>query len=84
MRSGTAPAEVVRQVQRTLCEILDVEADELREHVSLVEDLHVDSLLAIEIICALETAFDIDVGQEAIMEIETVGDLYRVSCEHLR
>ena len=61
-----------------LCELLDIEEESLHAELSFVEDLHVDSLLAMELIAAIEMEFDMEIEQESLMEIETLGDLYRI------
>ena len=48
------------------------------EGARLNEDLGADSLVAVEIVMALEDEFSISVPEEATKKIETVGDLVKL------
>ena len=73
-------SDVPRPQRRQLAvvEIRDVEAVDggiLREHVP-GDDLDADSLDLVELVMALEEAFDIEVPEEELEGIETVGQAF--------
>lgn len=64
--------EVVREV---LVEVRGVEPSKVVLEASLVDDLGADSLDAIEIILALETRFGMELDEESVESLKTVGDV---------
>ena len=64
---------------------LGVEPDEVVEEARILDDLGADSLDVVELVMALEEAFDIVVPDEDVEGMETIGDVEsylaeRVSC----
>lgn len=53
----------------------DVDADSITKDSMLIEDLGADSLDAIDIVMSVEDEFKIEVPDEIIEKIETVGDM---------
>ena len=54
-------------------EMLEVEADQVQEDRSFVEDLGVDSLALVEYTMDLEDAFGIELPEEELAEVKTIG-----------
>ena len=54
----------------------------LGEQTRLVEDLGVDSLEMLEIVCALEDLAGHEVPDEALAATETLGDLWEMVCRY--
>lgn len=69
-----------------VCEIivrqLDVETDAVRMESKLVDDLKADSLDVVELIMDLEQEFDLEIPDEALPKINTVGDIVTYIEEH--
>ena len=63
-------AEVIAIVKETLCCKRDV-----TENTSFVKDLEADSLDLVELIMDIEQAFDVEVDDEVLKNIHTVGDV---------
>ena len=53
----------------------DVDANSLSEVTNLEEDLNMDSLDAVEVVMALEDAFDITIPDEDSEKFRTIGDI---------
>ena len=53
----------------------DVDANSLSEVTNLEEDLNMDSLDAVEVVMALEDAFDITIPDEDAEKFRTIGDI---------
>ena len=57
-------------------EVLDVEGDEITKEASFADDLDADSLDLVELVMALEEEFDVEVDEEELEGIDTVGKAY--------
>lgn len=66
---------VFEKIKTILSEDLDIDENSITPESLLVEDLGVDSLDAIDIIMSVEDEFKIEVPDEIIEKIETVGDI---------
>ena len=65
----------LEKIKAILAEQLDVDANSITEDSLLVEDLGADSLDAIDIVMSVEDEFQIEVPDEAIEKMESVGDI---------
>ena len=66
---------VFEKIQEIIVNNLSVEADAVKMETNLIEDLGADSLDAVEIVMAVEDQFDIEVSDEDIEKMATVGDI---------
>ena len=69
--SKEATFEKVREI---VAEQLSVDAAEVKEESNFQNDLGADSLDTVELVMALEEAFDIEIPDDAAEKIATVGD----------
>ena len=67
-------ANIAEQVTAIIVEKLGVDASEVVETASFVNDLGADSLDIFQIIMGIEEAFDIEIENEDAEKIVTVGD----------
>ena len=58
-----------------ISEKLGVEPDDITMEASFTDDLEADSIALFELIMAIEEEFDIEVEDESIENISTVGDI---------
>jgi acyl carrier protein len=58
-----------------ISEKLGVEGDDITIESSFADDLEADSIALFELIMAIEEEFDIEVEDESIENISTVGDI---------
>ena len=66
--------EILEKVCSIVSEQLSVEAGEVKSDSNFQNDLGADSLDTVELVMALEAAFDIEIPDEAAEGIATVGD----------
>jgi acyl carrier protein len=59
-------------------EVLQVEPDQVTVEARFGDDLDADSLDLVELVMALEEAFDIEVPEEDLEGVETVGQAYEL------
>ena len=67
--------EIFEKLKEILAEQLDVDANSITRESLLIEDLGADSLDAIDIVMSVEDEFKLEVPDEIIEKIETVGDI---------
>ena len=65
---------ILEKVRDIVAEQLSVEAGEVKSESHFQNDLGADSLDTVELVMALEEAFDIEIPDEAAEGIATVGD----------
>jgi acyl carrier protein len=65
------------RIQSIVAEQLGVEMAEVTKDASILDDLGADSLDVVELVMTLEDAFDIEVPDEAVEEMRTIGDVQR-------
>ena len=66
-------AEVLQVLRDKSVEMLEVEADQVQEDKSFVTDLEVDSLSLVELTMELEDHFGIELPEEELTDVKTIG-----------
>jgi acyl carrier protein len=66
-------AEVLQVLRDKAVEMLEVEADQVQEDKSFVSDLEVDSLSLVEFTMELEDSFGIELPEEELTDVKTIG-----------
>ena len=67
-------SSIAKQVKDIICEQLGVDAADVVDDASFVDDLGADSLDLVELIMAMEEAFDVEIADEEAEKIRTVKD----------
>ncbi len=62
------------RVSEIIVEQLGVSAEELKPEASFIDDLGADSLDIVELVMAMEEAFDIEISDDDAERIQSVGD----------
>ena len=68
---------VFEKVREILCDQLDLEEDKVTMDSDIVEDFEADSLDVVDLVMSLEDEFGIEIPDEEIENIKTVGDVVR-------
>jgi len=66
-------AEVLQVLRDKAVEMLEVEADAVQEDKSFVDDLDVDSLSLVEYTMELEDTLGIELPEEELVDVTTIG-----------
>lgn len=66
---------IFEKLQDIIVEELGVDKDEVKLEANLNDDLGADSLDAVELIMAIEDAFEISVSDEVAQSLNTVGKI---------
>ncbi|MBM2885033.1 acyl carrier protein [Chromobacterium phragmitis] len=74
---------IEQSVLALMIEHLSVDPARLRPEAQLVDQLYLDSLDLMDLLLTLNDAFDIELGVEDLVSINTVADVCRVVERHL-
>ena len=73
---------VFEKVREILCDQLDLEEDKVTMDSDIVEDFEADSLDVVDLVMSLEDEFNIEIPDEEIENIKTVGDIVKYIEDH--
>jgi acyl carrier protein len=73
---------IEEKIKKIVAEKLSVEQDEVVPEASFVDDLGADSLDLVELIMAMEEAFDIEISDEQAEKLQTVKDAINYITSH--
>ncbi|MET8093894.1 acyl carrier protein [Micromonospora sp. NPDC005220] len=78
----TAPAqERFARIKEIVCDVLELDEDEVTEESLFKEEHDADSLRAIEILASLEKAFKVDIDQAELSRMVNLKGVYEVVSE---
>ncbi len=63
------------QVRSAIAKELSIPEDQVKESSNFESDLRADSLTIVELVMELEETFDVEIPEEDLEKIKTVGDL---------
>jgi acyl carrier protein len=66
-------SEALAALREVAVEVLDADPDDITEAARFKEDLEADSLDLVELVMGLEERFDIEVPEEELEDVATVG-----------
>ncbi len=66
---------VFEKIRAILCEQLDIEEDQVTMESNIAEDLGADSLDVVDLVMSIEDEFDLEVPDDQVENIKTVGDI---------
>ncbi len=66
---------IFEKVRAILCEQLDIEEDAITMDSDIAEDLGADSIDVVDLIMSLEDEFEVEMPDEDVANIKTVGDI---------
>lgn len=64
----------LEKIKAIIAEVLNIDADPITEDTTFVDDLGADSLDIFQIIMGIEEEYDIELDNESVEQIQTVGD----------
>ncbi|MCP9206885.1 acyl carrier protein [Streptomyces sp. HD1123-B1] len=78
---ATITAERQATIKEIVCDILELEEDEVTDTSLFIDDHGADSLRAIEILASLEKEFKITIDQSELSEMVNLEKVYQVVAE---
>ena len=73
---------IFEKIRAIICDQLELDEDDVTLTSSVVDDLGADSLDIVDLVMSIEDEFDIEVPDEEIAGIVTVGDIVKFIEEH--
>ena len=70
---------VFDKVKKIIVDQLDVEEDKVTEAASITDDLGADSLDVVDLVMSFEEEFDIEIPDDQVEKIKTVGAIVKFS-----
>ncbi|GLZ32198.1 hypothetical protein Lesp02_43860 [Lentzea sp. NBRC 105346] len=70
-------------LRRTVAEVLDVEVGDVTDEASFVDDLEVDSLMALEVVVVLEKKYGVRMREAELKQVTCLDSAYRLMLEKL-
>ena len=68
---------VFDKVKKIIVDQLDVEEDKVTEAASITDDLGADSLDVVDLVMSFEEEFDMEIPDDQVEKIKTVGDIVK-------
>lgn len=68
---------VLEKIKAILAEQFDVEEDKITAETNIAEDLGADSLDVVDLVMTLEDEFDIEIPDDEVENIRSVGNLVK-------
>ena len=69
--------DILEKVKKLISEQLDVEEANIQESSSIADDLGADSLDVVDWVMAIEDEFSIEIPEDQVENIKTVGDIVK-------
>ncbi|MER6195759.1 acyl carrier protein [Streptomyces sp. NPDC001586] len=66
----------LEDLRETIANILDIDTAEVTDDADFVEELDMDSLLALEILVSLERKYQVKIGEEHMQEVRSLRSTY--------
>jgi len=70
--------ETLEKFKQCTVEVLQVDPEQVTMEARFGDDLDADSLDLVELVMALEEAFDVEIPEEDLEGVETVGQAYKL------
>lgn len=68
---------VFDKIKDIIVDQLDVDEDKVTMEASITEDLGADSLDVVDLVMSLEEEFDVEIPDDAVENVKTVGDIVK-------
>jgi acyl carrier protein len=79
-----ATTNLEQEVKELIAEIIEMEPNEIDPDAHLVEDLGMDSMMALEILASLEKRYKIKLPEEDLPKITTVNRAIEVAKKYVK
>lgn len=74
---------VFEKVRKIIVDVIGLEEDEITLESRFIDDLGADLFVMVEIVIDVEEEFDIDIPDEEVMKISTVGEMVEYVKENM-
>ncbi|WP_323722326.1 acyl carrier protein [Candidatus Fokinia crypta] len=70
--------DIQQSVYMIIAEKSGFSVEKMNDELNLKEEIKVDSLTSVELVMALEEKFRIEISDESMQKVETVGDVIKI------
>lgn len=77
-------AEIEKRVKKVISRILGVDEDVITYESRFVEDLGAESVQSLELVAGFEEEFDIEMEEDAALQVKTVGSAIDFISKYLK
>ena len=74
---------VFEKLKDIICEQLEVEAERVTMESNIMDDFDADSLDLVDIVMSVEDEFEVEVPEDAVEKMKTVGDVVKFIEENM-
>ena len=74
--------QIFEKIRDLLAEQLDIPADSITPESDIIDDLEADSLTVLDMVMTLEDEFDIEIPDEDVEKLRTVGSVVSYVEDH--
>lgn len=74
--------QIFERIRDLLAEQLDIPADTITPESDIIDDLEADSLTVLDMVMTLEDEFDIEIPDEDVEKLRTVGNVVSYIEDH--
>ena len=74
--------QIFEKIRDLLAEQLDIPADSITPESDIIDDLEADSLTVLDMVTTLEDEFDIEIPDEDVEKLRTVGSVVSYVEDH--
>ena len=74
--------QIFEKIRDLLAERLDIPADSITPESDIIDDLEADSLTVLDMVMTLEDEFDIEIPDEDVEKLRTVGSVVSYVEDH--
>ena len=75
--------DIESEIRNIIAEIVEKDPNEITPEAKFFEDLGMDSMMALEILAAIEKKYRISIPEEKLMQLTTLKDTVAVAREYL-
>lgn len=68
--------QIRKEIKKKVAEITEIPEEKLKEEAKFVEDLGVDSMMALEIVASIEKKYKVVIPEEEIPKIRSLQEIY--------
>ncbi|MBM3244827.1 MAG: acyl carrier protein [Candidatus Omnitrophica bacterium] len=72
------PEEIKKEVRKLISDITEVPEKDLKEDAKFVEDLGIDSMMALEIVASLEKKYKVVIPEDEIPNVRSLANVYQI------
>ena len=75
--------DIENEIKNLVAEIIEKDPGEIKPDSRFVEDLGVDSMMALEILAGVEKKYKIAIPEEKLAEFKTLDSVVKIAKEHI-